>query len=183
MNLGHKLLHELEAVALTTLFFGTWAAVLVVLKTLVLADYQIEFRGFTAAAIGTLVLAKVVLILQHVPLGSWIEHRPRAVDIVVRTALYGSAALVVMLLEKAFEARHEYGGFSNSLVNVFQHRDINHVWVNAICLACALLAFNAFTVVRDYVGGRELARLFFASPESLGVRYPHPGTHGLTGVH
>jgi hypothetical protein len=37
------------------------------LKVLVLEDYQIRFGRFPMVLIGALVLAKVVLILEHVP--------------------------------------------------------------------------------------------------------------------
>jgi hypothetical protein len=45
MSLAAKLKHELKAVAVATLFFGTWISALILLKTLVLEEYQIGFSG------------------------------------------------------------------------------------------------------------------------------------------
>jgi len=142
MSFGQKLKEELKSVALTTLYFAVWLGVLVVLKSLILAEYDIKFRGLSLALIGALVMAKVVLMMEHVPLGSWLRRRPLALDVMVRTGLYGLGVLVVLLFEKAFEARHEYGGFSSALIQVFQHRDMPHVWANTICVAGGLLWFR-----------------------------------------
>ncbi len=107
-----------------------------------------------------LILAKVVLVLEHVPLEALTRNRPALVDVVLRTALYASGLLAVLLLEKAFEGRHEHGGFGPSLRAVLQHAEIHHVWANAIGLSGALLAYNALAGIRRQLGERGLLRLF-----------------------
>jgi hypothetical protein len=137
-----KLEEEVKSVAWAALYFATWIGTLIVLKELVLAEYRIAFYGLSMAVVGALVLAKVVLVLEHVPLGEWIRTRPALVDVILRTILYALGLVVVLLLEKGFEGRHEYGGFVPSLMAVFQHTDIHHVWANAICLSGALLGYT-----------------------------------------
>jgi hypothetical protein len=182
MSLPQKVKHELKAIALTTLYFAAWLSVLVVLKRLVLADYQIEFRGFSVAIVGSLVIAKVVLVMEHVPLGLWFQKQPAVFDVVLRTALYGAGVAVALLLEKAFEARKEYGGFWRAAFGVFHHRDIRHVWANTICLVCGLLGFNVLSLMRRHFGDRELAGVFF-SPALRESRGNPPGkqVHGKGG--
>lgn len=116
------------------------------------------------AVVGAVILAKVVLVLEHVPLGAWLRRRPAVVDVVLRTGLYGLGVLVVLVLEKAFETRHEFGGFARALPRVFQHPDMPHVWANTLCIAGALLVFNAITVVRAVLGAPTLLPLFFSAP-------------------
>jgi hypothetical protein len=70
MNLRQKLKDEIRAVAVATLYFAAWIGVLVLLKTILLAEDRIEFHGWSLALVGALVLAKVVLVLEHVPLGA-----------------------------------------------------------------------------------------------------------------
>lgn len=161
MRFLHKLKKEIKAVALATLYFAIWIGVLVLIKELVLAEYRIEFHGLPVVLFGALVLAKVVLVLENVPLGAWIRSRPVLVDVILRTALYSLGVLVVLLLEKAFDGRHDYGGFGPSLVSVFQHAEVHHVWVNVICLSGALLGYNALSVIRRHLGEGRLIRMFF----------------------
>ena len=76
MNIAHKLKHEIEAVLLLTLYFGSWIGSLVLLKYMILAEYDIAYDGLSVALLGALVLAKVVLILEYVPLGTWVKNQP-----------------------------------------------------------------------------------------------------------
>jgi len=175
MSSRQKLRNEIRAVALATLYFATWIGVLVFLKQLALAEYRIEFHGLSLALVGALVLAKVVLVLEHVPLGAWIRTRPALVDVILRTSLYAFGVLVVLLLEKAFEGRHDHGGFGPSLIAVFQHAEVHHVWVNTICLSGALLGYNVLTVVRRHLGEGGLIRLFLSPlPEESRTKQAGP---------
>ena len=155
-----KLVHELKAIGLLTLYFGCWLAVLLLVKELVLAEYQIKYSDMSIALIGALVLSKVVLLLERVPLGVWVHRQPAWVDVLLRTTFYTFGVLVVMLLEKGLDGRHQYGGFTASLRSVFQHADIYHVWLNAICISGALLVYNIFSVIRRRLGERGLLKLF-----------------------
>jgi hypothetical protein len=101
MSFRQKLREEIKAVALATLYFGSWIAVLMVLKKVILEEYQIEFYGLSLAVVGTLVLAKVVLLLEHVPLGAWTRTRPVWVNVVLRTFLYALGVGVALILGKA----------------------------------------------------------------------------------
>lgn len=164
MSIQEKLKHELKSVVMVTLFFAAWLGILMVLKILLLEDYQIRVGGFSMVLIGALVLAKVVLILEHVSLGAWLRSRPVLVEVMLRTILYAAGTLVVMLLEKAFESRHEQGGFGPALMKVFQHRDMPHVWANTICVTGALLFYNLSSALNRSLGSGGLVG-FFLSPQ------------------
>lgn len=164
MSIQQKLKHELKAIVLVTLFFAAWLGILMGLKVLILEDYHIRFGGFSMVLIGALVLAKVVLILEHVSLGAWLRSRPVLVDVLLRTLLYALGTLVVLLLEKAFESRHEQGGFSPALMKVFQHPDMPHLWANSICVTGALLFYNVLAVLNRHLGTGGLARVLLSPP-------------------
>ncbi len=159
MSIGTRLKHELAAVVSLTLYFGCWLGALVLLKYLVLAEYHIAFQHLSVALVGALVLAKVVLILEHVSLGAWIEAQPAWVDVVLRTALYSFGVFVVLVLEKAFEGRAEHGGFGASLIVLFQQANATHVWLNTLCLSGALFSYNLLCVVRKHLGKGAILRM------------------------
>src|SRR5258708_20739578 len=104
MSFQQKVLKEIKALGLLTFYFAVWFGMMLFVKRLVLAQYKIEFRGASMALVGALVVAKVVLVLEHVSLGQWVRRRPVAVDIALRTLLYTLGVLILLLLEKAFEA-------------------------------------------------------------------------------
>ena len=162
MAVREKLAHELRALLQAMLYFTVWLGALVVLKKLILEEYRIEFEGLSVALVGALVLSKVVLILENVSLGEWVRKRPAWVEVALRTALYSVGVFVVLLVEKAFEGRHEYGGFVASLTSLFQDADFNHVLINTICIGGALVGFNVLWVIRRHLGEGGLIRLFLS---------------------
>ncbi len=169
MSIQEKLKHELRAVVLVTLFFAAWIGVLMGLKVLILEDYQIRFGSVSAVLIGALILAKVVLILEHVSLGSWLRKHPVLLDVILRTLLYAFGTFVVILLEKAFQSRHEQGGFGPALMKVFQHRDMPHVWANTICVTGALLFYNLLSALNHHLGAGGLAQVFLTPQENARI--------------
>lgn len=162
MSVLTGLKEEARAVLLYTLCFGVWFSGFMLIKTLILAEYEIEFRGVSAAVVAALILAKVVLLLEHVSLGPWIERQAAWVDVAVRTVVYGAGVVVVLLLEKAFELRHDTEGVVEAVVAALHHEDVPHVLANALCVTGALLAFNTVSVVRRKCGEGFLWRLFTA---------------------
>jgi hypothetical protein len=162
MALKQRLLHELRAVTTAALYFGCWIAALILLKELVLAEYQIAFHRLSMALVGALILSKVVLVLEHVSFGEWLRARPAWVDVILRTALYAAGVVGVLVLEKGFEGRHEHGGFGGAVKAAFEASNALHIWANAICISGALLGYNALTVVRRHVGDGALLKMFLA---------------------
>lgn len=164
MSLRQRILAEIRSILLTTLYFGVWIGMLLLLKTLILDEYQVEFHRWSLAVIGALVMSKVVLVLEHVPLGKWVRERPAIVDVALRTGLYASGVFVVLVLEHAFEGRHEHGGFVPSLENVFAKAETSHVVANTIALGGALLVYNVFSLIHGHLGEGGLVRLFLSPP-------------------
>lgn len=160
-NVAKKAGNEIKSILLVTLYFAIWFGILILLKKLILIDYNIQFSGITSALIGALIMAKVVLLMEYIELGQWVKSKPPIVDIILRTFLYALGVLFISILEKAFESRAESGGFINALKNVFQHRDIYKVWASTIVIGIALFWYNVFAILTQYFNNHELGKLFF----------------------
>ncbi|MBE0571778.1 MAG: hypothetical protein IH618_09570 [Ignavibacteriaceae bacterium] len=164
MSWKEKLKHELKSVGIATLYFLIWFGFLMLIKVLLLEDYDIEFTGVSMVIVGALVVAKVILIMEYIPLGSWVKKQPAYVDVILRTVLYSLGVLVILILEKGFEGSGEYGGFLSSVRQAFNHVDIYHVWVNTIVVFGALLVFNTISIFRKQLGKGGLMRMLLVPP-------------------
>lgn len=160
MGMSEKLKHELKSLGFAFLFFTAWIGALMLIKKLILEEYHIPVKGLSAVLLGALVLSKVVLLLEPISLGRSIRQAPAWVGVLARTLLYSIGVLIVLLLEKGLEGRHEYGGVAAALTALFDQQDIYHVWANTICLFGALLNFNILMLVQERLGGRRLIELF-----------------------
>jgi hypothetical protein len=156
-----KVVHEIVIVARTTAYFALFFIFIIVIKKLMLEDYDIEFTGLSQALIGALIMAKVIILMDMISLGSWVQRQPPIVDTILRTLLYSVGVLVVVLLEKTFESRHKAVGFSNAFNYVLHHKDIYHVWVNSLGAMVSIFFYNAFAVVQRLLGKKGTYKLFF----------------------
>jgi len=77
MSLRQELIGETKSFGLLTLYFTVWFEMIVFVKWLVLAQYQIEFSGASLAFVGALIVAKVVIVAEHLSLGQWVRRRLR----------------------------------------------------------------------------------------------------------
>lgn len=159
MSFKKKLIHELKAIFWTTLYFLIWFGLLMLIKELLLKEYQIKFSGFSMVVVGALVAAKAVLILENISMGSWTKGQPAIYEILFRTLLYLAGIFVIMVLEKAFEARHEFDGFINAIPGIFGEAEFYHVLVNTICVFGALLGFNLWSVLNKHIGKRGMWKI------------------------
>jgi hypothetical protein len=161
MDMLKNILNEIRIVARTAFYFAVVFILMMVMKKLYLKDYNIEFNGISQALIGALVMSKVVILMEYISLGPWVQRQSAIVDVILRTLLYTAGVLIVIVLEKAFEKRHEAGGFVDAISFVFSNRDIYHVWATTIGSAASIFVYNSFSVVQRVMGKNGLAKLFF----------------------
>lgn len=165
MGFGEKLRHELRELRDVSLYFGTWLALLITVKHLILAEYHIDFSGYARILVGTLVLAKVVMVLEHVNLGSWTKRAPAWQEIVVRTALYTAGVFVVLLVEKLVdELRVGAGGVAAALARALQATNFNQAMANTLAVSCSLLVYNFLAVLKRYLQPDGLAGVLRRPP-------------------
>ena len=160
MSLPVKLKKELRSLVIAFVYFSIWIGGLVLVKKLILDEYHVAFVGWSKALLGALILSKVVLLMEPIPLGTWEKTRPAWAGIMVRTLLYSLGVLLVMLLEKGLDGRHESGGFVAALKALATHADIYHIWANTICMCGALFIYNTLDVIRENLGPGGLLRIF-----------------------
>jgi hypothetical protein len=166
MKILKKIFEEIKVVTRTASYFAVVFILMMVMKKLYLKDYDIEFTGLSQALVGALVMSKVVILMEYISLGGWVQRQPAIVDVLLRTLLYTAGVLIVIVLEKAFEKRHEISGYGNAIVAVLNDRDVYHVWATTIGSAASILVYNSFSVVQRAMGKNGLAKLFFSTPLS-----------------
>jgi hypothetical protein len=178
MSVQQRLMPEIKAVAISTLYFGCWIGALLLLKSLILAEYKIAFTGWSMVVVGALILSKVVLLLEHVSLGALVRNRPAWVDVLLRTILYSLGVALVLIIDKGIESRHEYGGILQAVQQLFYHEDFQHVCANTICISGALLGYNTLSAVQKQFGKGALMRIFLSPyPDEADIDH-QKGTHG-----
>src|SRR5262245_11017860 len=123
-RLAHTLLEELRHVLPPTIFFFIGFNLILFTKRLILEDYLIQFTGFFIATTAALIVGKVVLVADKMPLLRRFDHAPLAQPILFKTVIYTLLVFVARLLEAFIHYAIEggvigHGGFIEHQLGIF----------------------------------------------------------------
>jgi len=129
------------------------------LKKLFLAEYQIEFYALSAVIVGGLVAGKVVVVLDHTPIGKWFEsgHRP-GLAALYKTVVYTVVAAFVVAGEKVFHAYRENDTVGAAITAVWENRDRSLILAKVLCVGLAFLGYHLFVTADSRLGKGTLWR-------------------------
>ena len=155
-----QLKHELRQIGLVTLYFFLCFGVVLTLKKLLLAEYQIEFYAMSATVIGALVVAKIVVVLDKTRAGTRFDAtHPLWLSVLYKTVVYSLAAAAVLGLERVFHAYREAGQLGQALTEVWMHRDRNVILAKVICIGLAFAGYHLYAGLDRRLGEGTLRRL------------------------
>jgi hypothetical protein len=162
-NLRTVLLRELRLVLPPTLFFFVGFNLILLTKRLILSDYLIQFAGFFLATTSALIVGKVVLVADKVPLLRRFDHAPLAYPILFKSAVYTSFVFVARLLEAFVHYLTEggvvgRGGFIEHMVGTFSwhHFIATQMWIFVL-----FLIYVTASELNNLFGDGELFNILF----------------------
>jgi len=162
-RVGHFLLHEFRQMLPPTIFFFLGFNLILFTKRLILEDYLIQFTGFFLATVSALVIGKVVLVAEMMPLLRRFDGEPLAKPILFKTVVYTLLVLVARLLEAfvhyvAGGGAVGRGGFIEEQLGSFSwHRFIaTQMWIFVL-----FLVYVTANEINQLLGDGELFKIFF----------------------
>jgi hypothetical protein len=149
-----------EMFAIASVFFIIYVLFLFMKKAL-LDDYSIDFYIISTALVGSLILAKVVLIFDLLPLSKRMDHLPNIYRVFFRSLVYLLGFIIFKLLESVIKELIEKESFSQTLNSAFQELVETPFITSMVGVFIGFLFFNAFWVIRAKYGPTALYALFF----------------------
>ncbi len=147
-------------------FFVALMAILALLK-LIVSQYSIEFYAFSRAAIGALILGKVVLLMDWAESGRRISRYPRILVIACKTLIYGSAVFALGIGERIVRAYHWAGDFPDAVRMVLANANLDRFLACVILISLVVSAYLAGVEISRAMGKGALFTLFFKSPRLI----------------
>jgi hypothetical protein len=152
--------HEAKEIGLVTLYFLLCFSVVLMLKKLLLASYDIEVFVLSTVVVSALVVGKVVVVLDKTRAGARLDTtHPLSVAALYKTLIYTAATFVVLFLEKVFHAYRESGLFGEAVLEVWAHRDRNIILAKVLCVGLAFLGYHLYVGLDRRLGEGTLRRL------------------------
>jgi hypothetical protein len=172
-KLWNFLEHELLELAGPTLFFFVAFNIIAFTKKLFLEDYHISFSGFfVPASIGALLVGKVVLLADEIPVMNRFPQKPLIYNVVWKTAIYSLAALVVQFLEEFLSLIWHHLSLATAVARIWHGIHWSHFWAIHILLCYFLLIYVSFRELARTFGEARFFHLFFGLPHALSSDRP-----------
>jgi hypothetical protein len=162
-SVREKLRHELRELIPVTLFFLVTFELLALTQMLMLEQYGIRVVTFLTAAGGALVVAKVVLLADHVPFIRSLSGtgKPLVYPIAWKTGIYFLASLVVRCVEHIIHFWRSTGSFADANRQLVEEVVWPHVLGVQLWLLVLLIVFCTVRELIGAIGRKQMIDLFF----------------------
>lgn len=157
--------HEFFQVLPPTLFFLIAFIVISLTKALMLREYGIDFAGFSAAALGALVVGKVVLIADKLPLINKFPEKPLMYNVIWKTVIYVFADFLVRYVEHLIPFVRKFGNLVTANDHLLQEVIWPRFWSIQIWLVVLLFVYACLRELIRYIGRDQVMAMFFGTPK------------------
>lgn len=167
-NIIPRLKREIIGAIPTVVFFFIIFQLLALTKALILKTYGIEVSTFLNATVAALIVGKVVLSADLLPIINRSPNKPLIYNIVWKTFIYMVAALIVRYVEHLIPLIREYKNLTVANSHLFNEVVWSHFWLVQLWL---LVCFLMYCTIRELgrILGREQLRSMFFGPGSSDV--------------
>lgn len=161
MNGGFsRLKHELKEAIPPFLYFLVAFHLVASLRALMQQEYGIQAGTVMNATIAALIVAKVVVLADLLPIVNRFPGKPLVYNILWKTLIYQAAAIFVAYLERLWDAYREVGSFAAANAHMVEAVVWPHFWAVQILM---LVLFLQYCTLREFgraVGGPRMRALF-----------------------
>ncbi len=152
---------ELKEIFAIASFFFVIFVLFLFMKKVLLHDYSFNYYIFSTALIGSLIIAKVVLIFDLLPATKKTSHLINIYRVIIRSLIYIFGFVVFTYLEHLIKGLIEGESFAEALNSAF-HQLFSPAFITSITgVFIAFIFFNTFWVIRSKLGPAALYSMFF----------------------
>lgn len=146
------------------LFFFSAFILIFLLFKLFVEQYSIEFSAFTKAAVGALILGKVIPLLDWAQSGHRFETHRRVVVIACKTLVYALVVIVLGIGERIFEASRKQRSWNGGVHFVIANANIDRFLGLVLLISLVVGTYLTLQEIDRAMGKGALFRLLFERP-------------------
>jgi len=156
--------HEFHEVLPPTIFFFISFHIVVLDRALMLREYGLQLFAVAGATVGALLVAKVVLIADKLPIINRFPEKPLMYNVVWKTAIYVGVSLLLHYLEHLIPVWWRLGSFAAANEHIGQNIVWPHFWAIQLWLVVLIFVYCALRELIRVVGRERVRQIFFVTP-------------------
>jgi hypothetical protein len=168
-GLKQRAYRELKEFLMLTLYLWLFLGMLILFKSIVLAEHHIDFTLHGVALINSLVLAKFMLIVRAFHPGKGAESRPLIYPTLLKSGIFAVALMVLKILEDAVVGHFHSKSLTVSLADLGGGA-WKPILVYTVILFLVLIPLTAFGELQRVLGEGKLHDLFLRPRDLSGSR-------------
>ncbi|MEI8348931.1 MAG: hypothetical protein WCI77_02160 [Candidatus Omnitrophota bacterium] len=166
MNLRQKIFREFKTYWANVLYITLFFSVFADYRRLILAHYQIIYEDYGISLIKALVLAKVILVAEHLHLGKGFEDKPLFIPTIYKSFLFTVCVAILSVIEAIIIGFLKAEGFTG-VPSMFM-RCFSYEWfAGTLVVFASFIPFFAIRELDRVLGKGKISGLFFRrSPDA-----------------
>ena len=146
-----------------TLYLLCCFSVFSTLKKLTLAAYKIEWSALMPAVLGALATAKVVLLLEQIPLATRLDVKyPIWLAVLYKTSFYCLATVPILFSEKMWLVYTEGTPLDEIMSRAWAHMETRNIMTWIIAVGVVFACYHLYGGIDRRLGTGTLRRLIFS---------------------
>ena len=160
-NIIPRLKHEILGAIPTVVFFFIVFQLLAFTRALILQGYGIQVSTFLKAAIAALIVGKVVLLTDLLPMINRFPNKPLIYNVVWKTFIYMVAAIIVRYVEHLIPLIREHKNLTVANKHLFDEVVWPHFWLVQLWLLVCFLMYSTIRELVRILGRKQVRTMFF----------------------
>jgi hypothetical protein len=156
--------HEFWEVLPPTIFFFVSFHIVLLDRALMAKEYGFKAASMAAATVAALLVAKVVLIADKLPMINRFPEKPLMYNVVWKTVIYVAASLLLHYLEHLLPTWWRMGSFGAANEHLASKIVWPHFWAIQLWLTVLIFVYCSLRELVRVIGRHRVMQIFFGSP-------------------
>ena len=156
--------HEFWEVLPPTIFFFVSFHIVLLDRALMAREYGFKASSMAAATVAALLIAKVVLIADKLPIINRFPEKPLIYNVVWKTVVYVVASLLLHYLEHLLPLWWRMGSFGEANAHLGREIVWPHFWAIQLWLIVLIFVYCAMRELVRVIGRHRVMQVFFGTP-------------------
>ena len=161
-----KVKHELHEVIPPTIFFFVSFHIIALERALMVREYGLRLSATAGATVAALLVAKVVLIADMLPVINRFPEKPLIYNVVWKTAIYVVASMFVHYLEHLIPVWWRVGGLGAANEQLWREIGWPHFWAIQLLLVVLIFLYCLSRELIHVIGRDRVRKILFGARTS-----------------